>query len=78
MRFTINVECTPDEARAFFGFPNVAPMQEALMKEMQEQMAANVRGMDPQGLLQMWLPASMQAFEKFQKAFWSQMEKSEK
>jgi len=73
MRFTVNVECSPEEARAFFGFPDVGPTQEVLMKELQEQMVANIKQMDPQKLMQQWLPMSLQAFEQFQKMFWSHM-----
>ncbi len=38
MKITMNVECTPDEARAFLGLPDVKPMQEQLMQEVQERM----------------------------------------
>ena len=30
MKITVNVDCTPDEARHFFGLPDVKPMQDAL------------------------------------------------
>ncbi|WP_420846806.1 DUF6489 family protein [Microvirga tunisiensis] len=28
MKITMDVECTPEEARAFLGLPDVKPMQE--------------------------------------------------
>ena len=31
MKVTVNVECTPEEARTFLGLPDVQPMQEAVM-----------------------------------------------
>lgn len=34
MKITIDVDCTPDEARRFLGLPDVAPMQEALMAQL--------------------------------------------
>jgi len=37
MKITMNIDCTPDEARAFFGLPDVKPMQE---KMFLSQMAA--------------------------------------
>jgi hypothetical protein len=73
MRFTMNVECTPEEARTFFGLPDVQPMQEALVKEMQDRMLSNIKAMDPDSLMRQWLPMSMQAYEQFQKLFWSGM-----
>ena len=36
MKATMNIDCTPEEARVFLGLPDVQPMQEHLMKEMQE------------------------------------------
>jgi hypothetical protein len=49
MKITMDVECTPEEARAFLGLPDVKPMQEQLMQEVQERMAANIRAMEPRG-----------------------------
>jgi hypothetical protein len=73
MKFTMNVDCTPEEARTFFGLPDVQPMQEAIMKELQERMQANIRAMDPQSMMQQWFPLGMQNLEQFQKIFWGQM-----
>ena len=30
MKFTINVDCTPEEARAFFGLPDVSAVNEMI------------------------------------------------
>ncbi len=34
MKFTINVDCTPEEARRFFGLPDVDQMNEAMQENM--------------------------------------------
>jgi hypothetical protein len=31
MKFTVNVECSPEEARRFMGLPDVTPINEALV-----------------------------------------------
>lgn len=72
MKFTVNMECTPEEARRFFGLPDVQPMQEAVMKELQERMLANIRAMDQGEMMRQWFPMSVQAFDNFQKMFWAQ------
>lgn len=72
MKITIDVDCTPDEARAFLGLPEVAPMQAAVMDKIQEQLMANLTAMDPETLFKTWLPVGLQGFEQLQKAFWSQ------
>ena len=73
MRITVDVDCTPEEARAFLGLPDVKPMQEQLMGELQERMAANIRAMEPEALLRTWLPATLKGFEELQEMFISQM-----
>ena len=72
-QISINVDCTPDEARRFLGLPDVAPMQEAMMSEVQKRMMENLGAMDPEALLKTWLPLGLEGLEKMQKAFWSQM-----
>ncbi len=73
MKINVEIDCTPEEARAFFGLPDVAPMQERLMKEVEERMVAAMHAMEPDALVKTWLPASMQGFENLQKLFWNAM-----
>lgn len=73
MKVTMNVECTPEEARTFFGLPDVQPMQEHLMREMQERLSANLRSMEPDAMIKTWLPAAVKGFEQWQDMFAPQM-----
>ena len=73
MKVPVDVDCTPEEARAFLGLPDVKPMQEQLMRELQERMAANIRAMEPEAMLRTWLPATLKGFEQIQEMFISQM-----
>jgi hypothetical protein len=73
MKVHVEIDCTPEEARAFFGLPDVAPMQERLMTEVEARMMAAMHAMEPDALIKTWLPASMQGFENIQKMFWSAM-----
>ena len=73
MKITVDVDCTPEEARAFFGLPDVRPMQEALMKQLQDRMSASLNAMDPETMMRTWMPAGIQGFEQLQKMFWWQM-----
>jgi hypothetical protein len=72
----MNVECTPEEARAFMGLPDVQPMQHALMQELQDRLSANIRAMDPEVMVKTWLPAGLQGAEQLQKMFWSQVQQT--
>lgn len=74
MKVTVNVECTPEEARSFLGLPDVQPMQKAVMEDLEQQMRANIKAMSPEAMMQTWLPASMQGAENLQKMFWGQLQ----
>ena len=37
MKVTVDIDCTPLEARQFFGLPDVQPMQQAVMAEMERR-----------------------------------------
>lgn len=84
MKVTINVECTPEEARTFFGLPDVKPMQDAMMDEMQKRMQSGLSSMDMENLMKMWMPGgaagamgttpgAMPGLDQFQKMFWDSM-----
>lgn len=74
MKVTINIDCTPQEARSFLGLPDVKPMQDAMMDEIEKRMRANMEAMDPETLFKTWLPVGIQGWEQLQRAFWSQMQ----
>lgn len=73
MKITINVDCTPEEARRYMGLPDVAPMQEAMLKEMHERMTAHVNSMQPTEVMKAWQPMGVDSWLEMQKAFWTQM-----
>lgn len=72
MKIQIEVDCTLEEARQFLGLPDVAPMQEALMRQLQDRLSDALAGRDTEALLKAWMPAGVQGLEQMQKAFWSQ------
>ena len=73
MKVKLDIECTPEEARAFFGLPDVRPLQEALMPEVEERLRATLKAMDPEAMLKSWLPATLKGFEQLQEMFLNQM-----
>ena len=70
MKIHFDIDCTPEEARAFFGLPDVTPMQDAVRKEMQDRVMAAMRSADPETLLKTWMPAGAAGFDQLQKMFW--------
>lgn len=76
MKIKIEIDCTPQEARSFLGLPDVAPLQEALLADLQSRMQEAVAGADLESLLKTWMPAGvqdgLQGWESMQKVFWAQ------
>src|SRR5437764_15486078 len=73
MKFKVDIDCTPDEARAFFGLPDVKPLQQALLPEVEERLRTTLRAMDPEAILKNWLPATLKGFEQLQQMFFANM-----
>ncbi len=71
MKVTVDIDCTPEEARTFLGLPDLRPMQDRVLKEMEDRMVANLHAMEPEALFRTWLPAGLQGLEQIQKAFWA-------
>jgi hypothetical protein len=73
MKIKLDIECTPEELRGFFGLPDVKPMQEQLMKEVEGRMRASLQALDPETMMKTWLPAGLKGFEQLQEMFLNQM-----
>jgi hypothetical protein len=76
MKVNVEVTCTPEEARAFFGLPDLKPMQDRIMGEIEERLKSSLDSMNPEQVFKTWLPASMQGVEQMQQmqqAFWQQL-----
>ena len=73
MKISLDIDCTPEELRGFFGLPDVRPMQDQLLKDIEERLRANLAALDPETMLQTWLPAGLKGFEQLQEMFMSQM-----
>jgi hypothetical protein len=70
MKVHIEVEMTPEEARKVMGLPDVAKMQDDMLKEMQRRMRVALDTSDPEAMLKAWLPLGGQGFEQFQRFLW--------
>jgi hypothetical protein len=69
MKITLDIDCTADEARRFLGLPELQPLQEAVLKELQQQMIANIKAMDAKTMIENWLPPALKGFEQLQQMF---------
>jgi hypothetical protein len=69
MKFNIEVDCTPLEARQFIGLPDVQPMQKAVMDKLQAQLMSNIEKVSPEALMQSWFSFDPKIAERFQDMF---------
>lgn len=71
MKVNITMDMTPEEARAFMGLPDVAPLQRKMMEDMQSRMKVAFDANDLDAMMRAWMPlGGAEAFQKFQKAMW--------
>ena len=69
MKMTVEIDCTPEEARQFMGLPDVKPMQAAVMAEMEKRVLAEMDRFSPESLLRSWMSLIPQNSEQMQGAF---------
>jgi hypothetical protein len=67
MKMTIEVDCTPEEARRFLGLPDVSALNDHLVKEMQSRIDANMAMISPDELVKNWMAFGAGAQEQFRK-----------
>ena len=72
MKVTMNVDCTPEEARSFFGLPDLGPLQQRMIEQMEAKMGEVATAMDPETFLKNLFPQQSDAFAELQKTFWNQ------
>jgi len=65
MKVNVEIDCTPAEARAFFGLPDVTPLNSHLVEEMRKRLDANIAMAAPEELMKSWMAFGGQASEQF-------------
>ena len=67
MKMTIEVDCTPEEARRFLGLPDVSALNDHMVAEMQKRIDANMALLSPDELVKNWLAFGAGAQEQVRK-----------
>jgi hypothetical protein len=67
MKVNVEIDCTPAEARAFFGLPDVTGLNEHMISEMKKRLDANLAMAAPEELMKNWMAFGGQATEQFMK-----------
>ena len=67
MKMTIEVDCTPEEARRFMGLPDVTSLNDQIVDEMKKRVTANMAMISPDELMKNWMSFGAGAQEQFRK-----------
>lgn len=67
MKMNIEIDCTPAEARAFLGLPDVSGLNDHLVAEMKSRMDANISAMQPEELMKSWTSFGLSAQDQFRR-----------
>lgn len=54
MKVKIDIEISPEEARSFFGLPDVSPINDALVAETLKRAQSNMDMLDPGEMMKSW------------------------
>jgi hypothetical protein len=80
MKINLELDTTPQELRAFFGLPDIEPLQRQWMDQVREQIRKGIDQFDPATLMTLnpMLAQQMKLFEGMQKTFWDAFSKAPK
>jgi len=67
MKMTVEVDCTPEEARRFLGLPDVSALNDHLVAEMKARMDSNMAMLSPDEMMKTWMSFGTGATEQFRK-----------
>ncbi len=65
MKFTVEADCTPVEARTFLGLPDMTVLNDQMVKEMSSRLSSNISLLQPDELMRSWMSMGGQAQEQF-------------
>lgn len=67
MKMTVEVDCTPEEARRFLGLPDVSALNDHIVGEMKKRIEANMSMLSADELVKNWMAFGAGAQEQFRK-----------
>ena len=67
MKMTIEVDCSPEEARRFLGLPDVSVLNDHLVAEMSKRIDSNMSLLNPEEFMKNWMNFGTGAQEQFRR-----------
>jgi hypothetical protein len=67
MKVTVDIDCTPKEARAFLGQPDVEAFNAWIIEQMKARFEQNMELLKPEEMMKSWMAFGGQAQEQFRR-----------
>ena len=71
MKITFDIDCTPQEARAFLGLPDLTPLHDLYLDRMKSTITDGLTPADFEKIARTWMPGISDNLEQWRSAFWS-------
>lgn len=71
MKFHIEIDCTPEEARRLFGLPDMEPLHDAYLDRVRELIGGGVTPDMVEKMVKNWMPMGEAGFDMLQSLFGS-------
>ncbi|MBV8971115.1 MAG: hypothetical protein JO290_02360 [Sphingomonadaceae bacterium] len=68
MKISFDIDCTPAEARAFLGLPDLTPLHQLYLDRMSTMMTDGIGPADMERLARSWLPGFSEGLEAWRQA----------
>jgi len=69
MKVTVEIDCTPEEARRFMGLPDLTPLNDHLVEELQKRIDSNMAMLSGDELIKNWMAFGAGAQEQIRRLF---------
>jgi hypothetical protein len=67
MKVNFTIDCTPEEARAFFGLPDLSSVHQVYLDKLKSTITEGVTSADFEKMTRTWMPGLTDGFEQWQK-----------
>ena len=71
MKITFDIDCTPTEARAFLGLPDLTPLHQLYLDKMSAVMTDGIGPQDFERMARAWLPGFSEGLETWRQAMFN-------
>ncbi len=69
MKIKLDIDCTPEELRAFLGLPDLGPVQRIVVEALTEKTTEAMKSLDPEDIIKTWAGTGAEGLEILRQ-FW--------